>query len=97
MSFEFDQEFQYFKILKQLSSKDNAASVLSCEEIELIDNLYSDQLTDQQVFCLFELGDKYLAIGKTKERILKLLANTVLDHQVNLPKHWEKLHLWKAF
>ena len=92
------QEFQYFESLKGFSGAQNLGmSVLSSDDLELINSLFNDDLTDAQVFQLFELGDKYLATGRAKGRILKLLADAVFDHPVELPEHWSNFGLWNDF
>ena len=93
-------EFQLFKQLYIYKDEQDFQialdSLISHQQFQLISKLMSEKkkFSSQEIIELFQLGDKFLVSGKTKEKIFSLLMNHLSSDNVENIYELLYLNLW---
>lgn len=99
-----DWEFQLFnRILVYRDDEDfspTLSTFISAKQFWLLSKVMSEEqaeFTDDELFEIFSLGDKFLAAGKSKARIFSILIRCTSSRPVGIPQTLQYLELWKEF
>ena len=93
-------EFQLFKQLYIYKDEQDFQialdSLISHQQFQLISKLMSEEkkFSSQEIIELFQLGDKFLVSGKTKEKIFSLLMNHLSSENVENIYELLYINLW---
>ena len=104
---DFDLLIQWgFQLFEEFSSyKDEEDSIIalnsliSQQQFQLITKLISkeSEFSNQEVIELFQLGDKFLATGRTREKIFSLFVKQLSLKNVVSIHELQYLNLWNEF
>ena len=72
--------------------------LISQQQFQLISKLMSKEskLSSQEIFELFQLGDKFLVSGQAKEKIFSLLVKLLSSEEISI-RELPSLNLWNDF